>query len=286
VRRALAALAAVLCVSCAPGLAPLAKLPSGGGVPVGGAEAVAPFTQATTRCIAVDTMTAEVAVSGSVGGSRVRTRLSAGITRPAARGVAPAPAARLEAAAPFGAPFFIFVATGNDATLLLPRDNRILEHGPAAAVLGAVTGVALDTADLDGILTGCPLRIGQAFTRSFGTEWQIISMGADDLYVHRETAASPWRFTAIQRRGAAGVPQWRADFSNFVDALPRTIRLVSLVGSRGAAFDLQLVLSQVDASATVAPEAFTIQISAGATPITLDELRRSGPLAQPAADGR
>ena len=32
------ALAAVLCVSCAPALAPLAKLPSGGGVPVGGAR--------------------------------------------------------------------------------------------------------------------------------------------------------------------------------------------------------------------------------------------------------
>ena len=107
-----------------------------------------PFTQATTRCIEVNTLTAEIAASGSVGGRRVRARLSAGITRPAAQGAAMPPGARLEAVAPFGPPLFIFVATGNDATLLLPRDNQVLEHGPAAVGARSRRGRALDTAGL------------------------------------------------------------------------------------------------------------------------------------------
>ena len=285
-RIALAAALCALSVSCAPGLAPLARLPSGGGIPVGGFEAVTPFTQATTRCIEVGTMTAEIAASGTVGGRRVRGRLSAGLTRPAAQGAPLPPAARLEAVAPFGQPLFIFVAMGNEATLLLPRDNRSLEHAPAWAVLEAVAGVPLDTADLDGILTGCALKIGQAFTRAFGADWQIVTIADDDLYLHRDAANAPWRLAAVQRRGATGV-RWRADYSNFQDGLPRTIRLVSQAGNTtGTSFDLQLVLSQVDTSVTLGADAFRIQIPASAAPITIDELRRSGPLAQPPADGR
>ena len=50
--------------------------------------------------------------------------------------------------APFGPPIFIFVATSDDATLLLPRDDRVLEHGRSDAVLDAVAGVPLSAADL------------------------------------------------------------------------------------------------------------------------------------------
>ena len=38
---------------------------------------------------------------------------------------------------------FIFAAEQNDATLLLPRDERVLEHGRPDAVLETVTGVPL-----------------------------------------------------------------------------------------------------------------------------------------------
>ena len=65
--------------------------------------------------------------------------------------------------APFGQPLFIFVATGDDATLLLPRDERVLEHGRPDAVLEAVAGVPLGAADLhddiDRLRTGLELRL-------------------------------------------------------------------------------------------------------------------------------
>ena len=83
------------------------------------------LAQATDACRAIRTLTAEVAVSGSAGGHRLRGRLSVGVAAPAS--------VRLEAVAPFGAPLFFFVATDNDATLLLSQDDRVLEHGQPAA---------------------------------------------------------------------------------------------------------------------------------------------------------
>ena len=60
---------------------------------------------------------------------------------------------RLEAVAPFGAPLFTLVGTGNDGTLLLPRDRRVVEHGPPAEVMAAVAGVPLGANDMLRTLT-------------------------------------------------------------------------------------------------------------------------------------
>src|SRR5712691_2535499 len=100
---------ALLSTACGP---PLLKLPSGVGVPVSGNDSA--LSDAVSGCSRVISMTAEVAVSGSVQGHRVRGRLSTGVATPAS--------ARLEAVLSFGPPLFIFVALDGDATLLLPRD--------------------------------------------------------------------------------------------------------------------------------------------------------------------
>jgi len=115
------------------------KLPSPGAPAPDAHEAAA---EAMTACRGVQTMSAEIGASGSVGGNGLRGRLLVGVAAPAS--------ARIEAVAPFGQPIFIFVARGpgNDAaTLLLPRDNRVLEHAAPGAVLRAITGMSLDAAD-------------------------------------------------------------------------------------------------------------------------------------------
>ena len=127
------------------------KLPSGAATPASPADAAAALAQITGGVRAPSARSPrELAVSGSAGGRRLRGRLLAGVAAPAS--------VRLEAVAPFGQPLFIFVATGDDATLLLPRDERVLEHGRPDAVLEAVAGVPLGAADLAHDVDRLPAR--------------------------------------------------------------------------------------------------------------------------------
>ena len=274
---------AVWCAGCA---APLVKLPTGPGTPA--SDAADALTDAVAACRAVSTLSAEVGVSGSVGGRRLRGSLLVGVAPPAS--------ARIEAVAPAGQPIFIFVASGNDATLLLPRDNRVLRHGRPDAVLEAVAGPPLDAVELRETLTGCVLSAGGAKGRQLGADWRVVSVGSADVYLHRNAQLARWQLVAtvhhgspVRRKadatdGPGGVrlqpdPQangeWRAEYAEFDGGLPRAIRLASADGKR---FDLRLKLSQVDVNAQLGPEVFRVQIPPDADPITLEELRRSGPL--------
>jgi len=243
------------------------KLPSGPGAPSSDAATV--IAQATMACRAVNTVTLEMSVRGSAGGHRLRGRMSAGLARPAS--------ARLEAVAPFGPPVFIFVAAGDEASLLLPRDRRVLEHGRPASVLEAISGVPLDAPGLRSLLTGCANVPDASDAVSFGDGWRAAPDGPDNLYFRRPSAgsgqaASSWRLVATVRRDA-----WRAEYSMFENNLPRLVHIVSLPAGR---FDLQLELSQVEVNVPIDAAAFRLERTNGASPISLDELRQSGPLGE------
>jgi hypothetical protein len=244
------------------------KLPSGPGAPApDAAEAIA---DATAACRLVSTLTAEIAVSGSVGGQRLRVRLLAGVAPPAS--------ARLEAIAPAGQPFFIFVASGSDATLLLPRDERVLEHGSPAAVLQAVTGVPLDASDLRAALTGCAQAPDHAEGRMAGDDWRVVPDGPTTLYLQRDRQAARWRLVATAHhasaRSGAAEGEWRAEYGDFQDGLPRTVHLASLDRGR---FDLLLKLSQIALNDPLGPDVFRVQIPPTSRPMTPDELRHARP---------
>jgi hypothetical protein len=259
-------LAALISASCG---ARLMKLPSGPAAPA--PDAAAALMEATAACRTVSTLTAEIGVSGSVGGRGLRARLSAGLASPAS--------ARLEAVAPFGQPLFIFVARGDDATLLLPRDGRVLEHGRPEAVLEGIAAVPLDAAALRIVLTGCASTPDLARARQIGDDWRVVPDGPREVYLHREARGAPWRVVAAVNR-EADVPTWRAEYRDFssagaVNGLPRTVRLTSVGSNR---FDLRLTLSQVGVNETLEDAVFTVKIPADAVPITLAELRNAGPL--------
>src|SRR4051812_22440018 len=163
--------------------APLLKLPPGPG-------ALAPdgrmaIDDATAVCRRVSTITVEIAVSGSIGGHRTRARLSAGLARP--------DSARIEAVAPFWQPVFIFVFAKEEATLLLPRDSRVLEHGRPDAVLEAVAGVPLDAPALLAVITGCAVAPDAASTRALGETWRVATDGSNEVYFNREGLSVLWR---------------------------------------------------------------------------------------------
>jgi len=259
--------AAIACAACS---ARLMKLPSGPAAPApDGAEAV---EYATAACQAVSALTAEIGVSGSVDGQRLRGRLLAGVAAPAS--------ARLEAVAPAGAPLFIFVASGDDATVLLPKEDRVLEHGRPAAVLAAVAGVPLDAAELKAVLTGCSHTPDRATGRTLGDDWRVVSDGLNELYLHRDGQNHPWQLVATVHRGASTLSgqgadgDWRAEYRDFQAGLPRSVRLASLDGKR---FDLRLTLSQVALNEPLGPDVFRVEIPRSAERITLDDLRHARP---------
>ena len=114
--RAAVVLAALLSTACGAALMKLPRRPVR--PPPDAADAL---SQATAACRAVSTITAEIGVSGSVGGQRMRARLLAGLAAPAS--------ARLEARRRSASRSSFLSPAANDATLLLPRDGRVLEHG-------------------------------------------------------------------------------------------------------------------------------------------------------------
>jgi hypothetical protein len=245
------------------------KLPSGpGSVATDGPEAV---REASEACRAITTIKAEIAVSGSVAGRGLRARLLAGLAAPAS--------ARLEALAPFGQPVFLFVSRENDATLLLPRDRRVLQHEPADDTLGAVAGVPIDAADLRIALTGCVAEPRVDEVRQLGEDWRIVPDRSSAVYLHRESRGARWRIVAAEHE-KSGATAWRAEFRDAqpapAAAVPGTIRLSS---RDRRTFDLRLALSGVEINTPLGSDVFTLQIPPGTAPITLEELRQSGPLA-------
>jgi hypothetical protein len=238
------------------------KLPTGPGASATDAADV--VAQATAACRGIDTITLEISVHGSAGGHRLRGRLTAGLAKPSS--------ARLEANAPFGQPVFIFVASAADASLLLPRDRRMLEHGRPADVLEAVSGVPLDATGLRTLITGCANGPDASDAVAFGDTWRVVPDGADNVYFRRASGASPWQLVTTMRRDA-----WRAEYSMFENNLPRAIHIISQPAGR---FDLQMDLSQVEINVPIGPEAFRLERTAGTEPISLDELRQSGPLGE------
>lgn len=259
-----ACLALVSLVATGCGAARL-RLPTGPGAPA--PDASSAFTASMAACRGVTSLSAEMAVSGTAAGQRLRGRVLVGLASPAS--------ALLDAAAPFGASLFIYAAHDGDATLVLPRDQRVLAHGNPAAVLEAVAGVPLDPVDLRRTLTGCAGSSEVQSGRAFGEAWRMVTVEGDDAYLRRVEGA--WRLAALLHRDDGG-RGWRADYADFARDLPQSIRLTSDDGGRR--FDLRLQLSQIAINPVLGPEVFALKTPPALSPITLEELRRTGPMAE------
>jgi hypothetical protein len=260
---AFALLAATLASACG-GPKPLVVLPTGPATPAtDGADVL---DSAAAACRAAVSLSAEVRLRGRIAGRRARGRLLVGVKAPAS--------AYIDAPAPFGASAFIFAAVDGSSVLLLPRDRRVLEDGRPADVLEAVTGVALTPGDLRQALTGCVGDIDAASAQQIGDTWRVLGDNPR-AYLRRESAAAPWRIVAVVHRDS-GRPEWRAEYANFAGGLPQTIRLASADPQR---FELQLSLSQVELNPALGDDVFHPDVPSGYDPVTLEQLREAGPLA-------
>ena len=255
----------VLCIlslvgGCAP--RPIA-LPTGPSTPLAGAART--LEQATDTCRNIDTLVAELSISGRADGRRLRGRVHAGFARPGA--------ARLEGVAPFGAPVFILVAKGVATTLLLPRDGRVLLNAPPDAVVEALAGVSLGPDDLRAVLSGCVIPEPEATGgRSYPGEWSAIDLRAATAFVRPVDGTL---HVVAARRGRLTLA-----YEEFADGLPRRVRIVAAARDGGAepSVDLTVRLAQVDVNLPLEASAFTVVVPPDTHPLTLEELRRWGPL--------
>ena len=226
--------------------------------------AVQRFQDATRQCVGLNTLTAEIRLSGRAGGERLRGTLHAGLAAPGAL--------RFEAVAPFGPPVFVLAGQNNRATLLFPRDDRVLPDVALSDVLERLTALALDADAVRLILSGC-LADGAtaAHGRTWTGEWSAVSLGADiTAYVRQQNG-----------RGvvaAADYGPWLVDYADHLNGWPRTVRIRSREPDR---VDATARLDQVEINTTLDPRAFVVDVPADAEKITLDDLRAIAPLREP-----
>jgi outer membrane biogenesis lipoprotein LolB len=217
--------------------------------------------QVSAACRDVRTLTAELGLRGRAGGQRLSGRVVAGFERPASM--------RLEAVAPFGQPAFILAAQNGTALLLLPRESRVLRGQPPEAILGALVGVSLAPPDLQALLTGCVLPNPKPMAgRLHANGWASITLeGGAEIYLRR---TAMWEVRAARRDG------WQIEYPGWQGRFPQSVRLVSDTPSVNV--DLTATLSQVEANIDLESKAFSVDVPPDARPLTIEELRDSGPL--------
>jgi outer membrane biogenesis lipoprotein LolB len=237
------------------------QLPGGASTPLADPSPV--IHEALGHCTHLQSLTLEIGLSGKVGRTSLRGRLQAGFEAPSA--------IRLEAVAPFGAPFFILAGSEAKATLLLPRDNSVLADARPAAVLEALTGLELSPADLRAWLAGCPaVPVGVQAARSYGADWVAIDVGPGRVAWLRRT--DRWRLAATADDALS------IEFAGHEGVQPTRVRIWRAPTDTSVGVDARLALSQVEMNVTLPSEAFAVSVPPTATPITLEDLRSSGPL--------
>jgi hypothetical protein len=234
------------------------------------------FAAATASCRGFRSIEGELALSGRAGDERVRGRVLTGLEAGGA--------VRLEAPAPFGAPFFILAARGEVATLILPRERRVLKDTPVSAVLERLTGLSLGADDLRLVLSGC---LVEAPTPTDGRQWpggwQAVTIGPERVAYLRTVQGRPVLV-------AADYGPWHVDYSAHANGFPRVVRVRSAVASakadanasadRAGAIDITARVEQLEVNTQINPRAWVVEVPSDADPMTLDELRSIAPLAE------
>jgi hypothetical protein len=253
-------LLAMLTASCAGRAVFVVPRGPGGPAP----EAAAAWSTLATACRATTSYRSEFALTGRIGDRRIRGLASARLfTALAANGNI-----GLEATVS-GQLLFRLGGAADEATLLLRDQNRVATARPSD-ILDALIGVPIEPARLLAIVSGC-VTTTASIDRAVRYDG-ILEIATSDATVYLAPAAAGWQ----ARAGRFG--NVTVDYFTFERGLPRDLRIAT-TGTTGPAVTLDLGVRTVRTNDVLDPALFRVTIPDGATPISIDELRRVGPLA-------
>jgi hypothetical protein len=262
-----AALAGALAITMSACAARMPPRPSG--TPGPDPTAADAFITATASCRGFRSIEGELALSGRAGRERVRGRVITGLEAGGA--------VRLEAPAPFGAPFFILAGRNEMATLILPRERRVLADTPVSAVLERLTGLSLGADDLRLVLSGCLVeKPVPADGRQWPGGWQAVTIGPERVAYLRSVQGRPVLV-------AADFGPWHVDYSQHMSGFPRVVRVRSAFAQpadRSGVIDITARVEQLEVNTPINPLAWKVEVPSDADPMTLDELRSIAPLVE------
>lgn len=254
-----AALALCLASACA---ARRLTLPTGPGTPF--PDFSTAYEEATSGCRNVRSMVASLSLSGRTGENPLKGRIDLGLAEPAR--------IRLELFPPmaFGRAAFVLAAKDDEATLLLPRDNRVLRGASPEQIVGALAGLPLGGAELRAVLSGCGLEAGTpADGRRHENGWASAEAGGTTIYLReidgRWVVAGASRGPVTVQYGSYDAASRRPDAVNF-----RTI-----ASDVSPATDLTVKLSDVRLNEPLGDAVFELDVPPDAVPLTLEELKRA-----------
>ena len=176
------------------------------------------------------------------------------------------------------------MADGSRATLLLPRDRRVLQGAAPEDILNALIGVPLGPDDLRAVLSGCvKANATPKSGREFGPDWMSVDLDSGGTVYLQRVNGQPaaWRVVAGRYGGL------EIEYPEFAGEQPARIVIRSeLVPGVAGGIDraagnvaLTIGLSQVEVNGDLPRDQLVaVKVPPGMEPITLAQLRDAGPL--------
>lgn len=223
-------------------------------------EAPAVWTQLTASCRDAQRYVAELRVQGWVGtrDQRISRTLHGAVTRN--------DDVFLELLI-VGTTVFQMAGQQGEATILLPRDERVL-RAPTRDIVEALTGLQWGGRELLDVLTGCVAApVGEVTGERIGTSARITL--APDTHVWLHERGGEWELKA------AKIADWLVEYPVFEGRWPRDVRVTS---TGATPLDLRFTVSQVNVNIDLPPTTFALNVPERFVPMTIEELRSLGPL--------
>jgi outer membrane biogenesis lipoprotein LolB len=232
--------------------------PTGGGVPATNAADV--WKEATTACADVKNVNATLRVALRQGRLRSPGLTVAAIATSAGQ-------MRLE-----DSTMFAMAGTAANARLVLRQDRRYVD-GRAEDIVDAFVGARIGPERLLAVLTGCFTQAAASAKTPEAVQYgSLIEMPASDGTMYLKRVNSRWHVTAGTAAGLV------VEFRSFDGYWPMSWRATSTATASDPVMLDVTIEDRVINDAQINPAAFQVTTPAGATKITLEDLRANGPL--------